>query len=106
MKLLEHMQRINRLHEMIKHRRTGTPQELAKRLDLSPSMLYKFIEELKLKEAPIEYSRELRSYYYSQPYLMNITVVFRLLDDHELKDYSGGYAMHITLVYSLPQTQF
>ena len=53
MKLLEQIERINRLHELIKHRRTGTPSQLAQRLNLSTSMVYKLIDELKLREAPI-----------------------------------------------------
>jgi len=81
MKLIEQIERINRLHELIKYRRTGTPKELAKRLGLSTSMVYKILEELKLKEAPIEYSKQLRSYYYSKPYLMNIKLDFRFIQD-------------------------
>ncbi|MEJ7694629.1 HTH domain-containing protein [Daejeonella sp.] len=83
MKLLEQIERINRLHELIKYRRTGTPGELAKRLKLSTSMVYKVMEELRLKDAPIEYSKQLGTYYYSQPYLMNINLEFRLLEDEE-----------------------
>lgn len=81
MKLIEHIDRINRLHELIRYRRTGTPQELARRLRLSPSMVFKVIEELKLRGVPIEYSRQLKTYYYSRQYLMNIKIDFRLLKE-------------------------
>lgn len=91
MKLLEQVERINRLHEMIKYRRTGTPQQLAKRLNLSTSMIYKLMEELKLKEVPIEYSRQLKTYYYSSQYMMNISLDFRLLGDEEIRKCEGGY---------------
>ena len=90
MKLLEQVERINRLHEMIKYRRTGTPQQLAKRLNLSTSMVYKLIEELRLKDVPIEYSRQLETYYYSNQYMMNISIDFRLLRDDEIKKCEGG----------------
>ncbi len=90
MKLLEQIERINRLHELIKHKRTGTPEQLAKRLNLSTSMIYKLMEELKFKEVPIEYSRQLRTYYYSSQYLMRIQMDFRLLDEDELRKYEGG----------------
>ncbi|SKB52249.1 hypothetical protein [Daejeonella lutea] len=86
MKFIEQIERINRLHELIKFRRTGTPQELARRLDLSTSMVFKLLEELKVKEAPIEYSREFRTYYYTQPFLMNITLNFRPLSAEESID--------------------
>ena len=91
MKLLEQVKRINRLHEMIKYRRTGTPQQLAKRLNLSTSMVYKLMEELKLQDVPIEYSRQLETYYYSNQYMMNINIDFRLLRDDEIKKWEGGF---------------
>ena len=81
MKLIEHIERINRLHELIRHRRTGTPDELARRLGLSSSMVFKVIEELKLRGVPIEYSRQLKTYFYSRQYLMNIKIDFRLLTE-------------------------
>ncbi len=83
MKLIEQIERINRLHELITHRRTGRPQDLAKRLGLSTSMIYKVIEELKNKGVPIEYSRQLQTYYYSCRYLMNIRINFRPLQEGE-----------------------
>lgn len=84
MKLLEQIERINRLHEMIKYRRTGTPQQLARRLNLSASMVYKLMDELKLREVPIEYSRQLGSYYYSRSFQMKISIDFRSLAEEEL----------------------
>lgn len=83
MKLLEQIERINRLHELIKHRRTGTPDQLARRLNLSTSMVYKLMDELKLKDAPIEYSRQLGTYYYSRSFQMKISVDFRAIAEEE-----------------------
>ncbi len=90
MKLIDHIERINRLHELIRYRRTGTPRELAKRLRLSSSMVFKVIEELKLRGAPIKYSRQLKTYYYGRQYLMNIKIDFRFLDEEEMEECRGG----------------
>jgi len=84
MKLLEQIERINRLHELIKHRRTGTPSQLAQRLNLSTSMVYKLIDELKLREAPITYSRQLGTYYYSRSYQMKISIDFKSIEEEDL----------------------
>lgn len=84
MKLLEQIERINRLHELIKYRRTGTPQQLARRLNLSTSMIYKLIDELKLREAPIRYSRQQGTYYYSRSFLMKISIDFKTTTEEEL----------------------
>lgn len=89
MKLLEQIERINRLHEMIKYRRTGTPQQLARRLNLSTSMIYKLMDELKIREVPIEYSRQLGTYYYSRDFVMKISIDFRSLAEDEERQYAG-----------------
>lgn len=81
MKLLEQIERINRLHELIKHRRTGTPSQLARRLNLSTSMIYKLMDELKLREVPIEYSRQLGTYYYSRSFQMKISIDFKAVSE-------------------------
>ena len=90
MKLLEQIDRINRLHELIKYRRTGTPKELARRLNLSTSMIYKLMDELKLREAPIQYSRQLGTYYYSRSFQMKITIDFKALPEDDKYSYMGG----------------
>lgn len=95
MKLLEQIERINRLHEMIKYRRTGTPQQLARRLNLSTSMIYKLMDELKIREVPIEYSRQLGTYYYSRDFVMKISIDFRSLAEDEERQYAGGNSASI-----------
>jgi predicted DNA-binding transcriptional regulator YafY len=85
MKLLEQIERINRLHELIKHRRTGTPAQLGQRLNLSTSMVYKLIDELKLRDVPIVYSRQLGTYYYSRSFQMKISIDFKTLTEEEMQ---------------------
>jgi predicted DNA-binding transcriptional regulator YafY len=96
MKLLEQIERINRLHDLIKHRRTGTPEQLARRLNLSTSMIYKLMEELRFREVPIEYSRQFKTYYYSVDFLMRIQAEFRPLNKEEMDNYRGG-ALFVSL---------
>lgn len=84
MKLLKQIERINRLHELIKHRRTGTPSVLANKLNLSTSMVYKLIDELKLRDAPIVYSRQLGTYYYSRSFQIKISIDFKTVTEEEM----------------------
>ena len=84
MKLLEQIERINRLHELIKHRRTGTPSVLANKLNLSTSMIYKLIDELKLRDAPIVYFRQLGTYYYSRSFQIKISIDFKTVTEEEM----------------------
>lgn len=51
---------------MIRCRRTGSPGELAKRMGISESTLYKYISFMRDSGAPIAYSKKGRTYYYEQ----------------------------------------
>lgn len=81
MKLLEQMARINRLHELIKHRRTGTPRQLAVRLRISEARLYQIIDELKAHNAPIMYCRQRRCYYYAHAFEIQFSARFGASDE-------------------------
>ncbi|QNL48166.1 DNA-binding protein [Olivibacter sp. SDN3] len=90
MKLLVYIERINLLHKLIRQRRTGSPMELSKRLGLSTSRMYRVIEELRLNGAPIAYSRQQQTYYYEYNYHIVISATFTSLEQHEMRDVSGG----------------
>lgn len=91
MKIFEYIDRVNLLHKLITTKKTGTPEELAMRLNLSKSRLLRVIEDLKLKGAPIVYSRPLKTYQYAQNYKMQINLEFLPLTDEDIKDINGGF---------------
>ncbi|MBK3519541.1 HTH domain-containing protein [Carboxylicivirga marina] len=62
MKFIMQMERYERILHLIKRKATGTPQELAKRLNISESSLYDYLRVLKAKGADIEYSNSRQSY--------------------------------------------
>ena len=64
MKLFEEINLLERLDQLIRLKATGTPYELAKRLDLSEREVYRIIAELRSKDIRIAYSKQKRSYYY------------------------------------------
>lgn len=80
MKLLKYIERLELIHRLIAQRRTGTPLELARRLDLSVSRLARIIEELRDQGAPIYYDRSNKTYYYDTPFLIEIVVRFENLN--------------------------
>ncbi|MBB6236082.1 putative DNA-binding transcriptional regulator YafY [Pedobacter sp. AK013] len=91
MKLLEYIDRIKIIHKLIRESRTGTPENLARRLSISTSRLYVVLDELKLMGAPIEYSRQLQTYYYAQAFEVNIRADFRVLKPQELMNINAGF---------------
>ena len=54
-----------RLHELINSKQTGTPRQLAKKLDLSERSLHYYIAFMKNElKAPIVYDRKIETYWY------------------------------------------
>ena len=58
---------VQKLLLFIKNENSGTPSELATKLNMSERMIYKYIYMLKHEfKAPIAYSRSKKSYYFSE----------------------------------------
>lgn len=62
--MLKQAERIQRIHELIRRKATGSPKELASRLGISERQLYNLLDLMKQLGAPIEYSIALYSYHY------------------------------------------
>ena len=60
----KHFERLRRMHRMIQFRRTGTPQSFALKMDISLSLLYKLLAEMKEMGAPVHYCHVRQSYEY------------------------------------------
>ena len=90
MQVFKYIDQINLLDKLIRQRRTGSPTDLAKRLGISTSRLYVIIDQMKDMGAPIDYSRQLCSYYYKYEFSIFISVTVRALDKTNLCEVSGG----------------
>jgi transcriptional antiterminator len=59
--------KIKNLIHLIEKERTGTPKELAKRLELSERMVYNYVDVLRKDlKAPIVYNRIKQTYQYNE----------------------------------------
>ena len=54
------------LDQFIRQRGTGSPSEFARKLGISERSLYEYLKVLKELGAPIKFSRQDHSYYYSE----------------------------------------
>lgn len=68
MSLLKYVDRLNRMHDLIKRQCTGTSEEFAEKLGLSRSVLMDNIREMKELGASIGYNSLKRSYFYEQDF--------------------------------------
>jgi hypothetical protein len=64
MTFLERLHKLDRLHHLIRRRGTGTPGELAERLDVCKRTAHNLIDELRDLGAPVVYCPVRGSYYY------------------------------------------
>jgi hypothetical protein len=65
MRRLVDLVKLDRLDRLIRKRATGSPTQLAKRLDMSRSSLFELMTFLREDmQAPVQYSRVLHSYVY------------------------------------------
>ncbi len=67
MSIVNKIERIERMHQMITYKRTGTPESFARKLGVSQSMLYLLINEIKGLGGPVVYCRNRESYEYLYP---------------------------------------
>ena len=73
MQYLRTIERLSRIHETILKERTGTPDEFARRLNISRRQLYYILDELKGFGASIKHDRTRRTFYYSGDFNLTIT---------------------------------
>jgi predicted transcriptional regulator len=72
MGILKRIEQVRLLHQLIQTENTGTPLELSKRLHICRSTLYNIIDELKSYDAPIEYSRARKAFFYTHSFELNL----------------------------------
>jgi hypothetical protein len=68
MSILKYIDRLCRMHDLIRRQSTGTSEEFAEKLGLSRSVLMDNMRELKALGARIEYCHARRSYFYEQDF--------------------------------------
>ena len=77
MDVLKYVEKIRRIDQLIRMKATGTPKELAKKMDVSESTLYEYLKLMKDINAPIIFDNILKTYIYSEK------VNFRFSFEHQ-----------------------
>ena len=87
MTFIEQIKALERLHELIRRKATGTPEQLAERFEVSIGTIKNLLRILKEKDLPICYCRERQTYYYE--YEVEI-VIFQIKTKEDLRKIQGG----------------
>ena len=90
MNLSKYFERFQRLHSMIRRKATGSPAELAGKLNLSERAVFEYIKAMREMGAPITFCQIRRTYYYEREVKFNMG--FRELTDEETNGIDGGYS--------------
>lgn len=62
MKFYEYQEKLSRIQELAKRRATGTPKELAIKMNMSERTLLRHVQNIKDQGIPIEYCRKINNY--------------------------------------------
>ncbi len=65
MDLLRKIRQLERLDQLIRLKATGSPKDLARRIDISLRQTFRLINEMKAMGFPIHYCKKRCSYYYT-----------------------------------------
>ena len=87
---LKQLERLKKIHHLIKSENTGSPAELAKQLHISVRQTYLLIEMLKEMDAPILFNRRTKTYYYSKDYELTINISIQVLVHDQLMNIYTG----------------
>ena len=85
MKVIEQVNRLQRIDQLIRLESTGNPSEFAHKLSISVSTLFELLKCLKELGADIYYNRDKLSYAYKEP----TKLVFKI-EKQELSKIYGG----------------
>jgi len=64
MTIAKHINLLERLDDLIRKKATGTPDDLAKRLNVSTRTVYNYLHDMRSMGAPVAYDYRLQTYYY------------------------------------------
>jgi len=91
MKAIEQLERLQRIHDLIKAERTGTPDEFAKSVHISRRQLYEYIQVIKDLGVDIRYSKTRNTFYLCNGHELNISCSIKLVTKYEATKINGGF---------------
>ena len=75
MKFLDRLRRFKRLDELIRRKGTGTPAQLAERLNVSKPTVVRYIRLLRDLGAQLEYDAWRKTYHYTDDFKLDLNKI-------------------------------
>lgn len=89
-KILDVVDRLSRIDDLIRNKKTGSSAELAKTIRLSRSHIFNYLDYLRDIGIEINYNKTARSYEYTGEYIPEIQSPLRIVKKSELENINGG----------------
>ncbi len=90
MKIFEIVERFDLIYKLIKEERTGTASEFAKKLNISRSQLFNYLDHIKLYGLEVHYDSFKNSYVKTNDIEIEIRQPIKVLSKNELVSTEGG----------------
>ena len=87
---LKQLERLRKIHRLIKLEATGTPLELSKTLRISIRQTYLLLEQLKELDAPLKFNRRSKTYYYELDFELTIQISVQVMTQEKLTNIYAG----------------
>lgn len=94
MKAFEQLERIQRIIELIKYEKTGTPCEFADYLQISKRHLFSYLDNFREMGVQIEYSKPRKTYYFLNGHELELSYSLKVISDENTKEIFGGFLKH------------
>ena len=92
MKAIEQLERIQRIIKLIKHEKTGTPEEFANSLQIGKRRLYEHLDDFREMGVQIDYSKLRNTYYFSNGHELELSYSLKIISKEKTKEIFGGYS--------------
>ncbi|MGB5647455.1 DNA-binding protein [Muriicola sp.] len=90
MNTIKTLERLQRIHFLIEKECTGSPYELACKMNVSERSIYNLIDYLRDFEAIIRYDRSRKTYYYQNKFSLSLQISLSIGTDDEVTEILGG----------------
>ena len=90
MKTIKKIEQLKKVHKLIKRESTGSPKELASRVNVSERQIFIILEQLREMEAPIRFNRRTNTYFYDDDFELLINISVQVMQREKLLSIYAG----------------
>lgn len=104
---IKELERLQQLHTLVKNECTGTPMQIAKRMQTSERSIYRLIEKLKDLDAAICFDRKHNTYYYREDFDLEVSITVKAISkNNTVKLYGGTFFQKNTTLPTFGSKRF